>query len=81
MSSMLRSLRCRPLTYNRPVTFTLNQDIGAQHGVSPKTKRKMQRSNDEEHGATTFRTSASARMRSPQFSCRCAHRTSVEHRG
>ena len=26
MSSMLRSLRCRPLTYNRPVTFTLNQD-------------------------------------------------------
>jgi hypothetical protein len=27
MSSMLRFLRCRPLTYNRPVTFTLNQDI------------------------------------------------------
>jgi hypothetical protein len=28
MTSVLRSLHCRPLTYNRPVTFTLNQDIG-----------------------------------------------------
>jgi len=29
MSSLLRSLRCgpcRPLTYNQPVTFTLNQN-------------------------------------------------------
>jgi hypothetical protein len=29
MSSMLRTLRggpCRPLTYDRPVAFTLNQD-------------------------------------------------------
>jgi len=26
MTPMLRSLHCRPLTYDRPVTFTLNQD-------------------------------------------------------
>lgn len=33
MTSMLRSLRCspcRPLTYNRLVTFTLNQDTSGR---------------------------------------------------
>jgi hypothetical protein len=32
MSSMLRTLRggpCRPLTYDRPVAFTLNQDMAS----------------------------------------------------